>query len=212
MEAKVVFLARTTSPDLFLPVEIRKNRPVEPECKIYGYYLRYRQNGRRKVEPVLKDITTAHAAHRDRELNHTRVRMGLEPIHGPAALVHDFRQNSDGRVGIADAAAKYIHDLEDNVQTGDRARSTLQACKVAVDDFRDHCGATFIDEINGEVLQAHKLYLHRSIKKRARGKKANTVAKRFRYLSAFLGRQGLQIVKTRRPGSAGLMNWSDFPR
>ena len=56
----------------------------------------------------------------------------------------------------------------------------LQAYKVAVDDFRDHCGATFIDEINGEVLQAHKLYLHRSIKKRARGKKANTVAKRFR--------------------------------
>ena len=90
MEAKVVFVARTTSPDLFLPVEIRKNRPVEPERKIYGYYLRYRQNGRRKVEPVAKDSTTAYAAYRNCKLNHKRVRMGLEPIHGPAALVRDF--------------------------------------------------------------------------------------------------------------------------
>jgi integrase len=212
MEARVVFLARTKAPDLFLPVEVRKNRPIEPECEIYGYYLRYRQDGKRKVEPVGKDITVAYAAYRNRELNHTRVRMGLEPIHGAAALVHDFRENADKRVRIADAAAKYLRDLTDNVQTGDRARSTLQAYKVAVEDFRDHCGVTFMDQINAEVLQAHKLYLHRSIKKRVRGKKANTVAKRFRYLSAFLGRQGLQIVKTRRPGSSGLMNWSDFPR
>ena len=74
-----MFLARTKSPDLFLPVEVRKNRPIEPECEIYGYYLRYRQNGRRKVEPMGKDIAAAYAAYRNRELNHTRVRMGSSP-------------------------------------------------------------------------------------------------------------------------------------
>ena len=213
MESKVVFLVRTKSPDIYAPVEIRKGRPLPPEdVEIYGYYLRYRLNGKRRVEPVGKDLTAAFAAYQNRELNHARIRRGLEPIHDAAALVHDFRNNADKRVRIADAAAKYIHDLTNDVKTGDRARSTLRGYKLAVEDFRDNCGVTFLDEITGEILKAYKFYLHAAIRKRVRGKKSNTVAKRFRYLSAFLGRQGLQIAKPRnRPGN-GLMNWSDVPR
>jgi integrase len=213
MQAKVVFLVRSKDPDAFHPVEIRKGRPVPPgDVEIYGYYLRYRKNGRRIVESLGKDITAAFAAFQNRELNHTRIRMGLEPIHGPAALAYDFRAHSDGRIRIADAVEKYIQDLTNSVQMGERSDATLSSYKLAVEDFRDHCGVTFIDEITGDVLKRHKIYLHQSIKKRVRGKKSNTVAKRFRYLGAFLARHGVQIAKTRKSGSSGLMNWSDFPR
>jgi integrase len=213
MESRVVFLVRTKSPDIYTPVEIRKNRPVVPTgVEIYGYYLRYRLNGKRRVEPVGKDLTAAFAAYQNRELNHARVRMGLEPIAGAAALAHDFRENSDKRVRIADAAAKYIHDLTNDVKTGGRARSTLNGYKLAVENFRDNSGVSFVDEITGETLKSYKYYLHAALKKRVRGKKSNTVAKRFRYLSAFLSRQGLQIAKPRNRPGAGLMNWSDVPR
>lgn len=214
MRAKVVFLARLKANDTFVPVEIRRGRPVEPGAEIYGYYLRYRQDGKRRVEPVGKDLTAAFSAYQNRELNRTRINAGLIPIHGDAALVQDFKDHASGRVRISDAVAKYVQELTARVKTGEAARSTLRGYKNAVEGFRDSCGVTYLDEITGDVLRTHKLYLYENLEKRVRGKQVNTIAKIFRYLNAFFAKQGIQMVKSRnaRPGDAGLMNWSDVPR
>ena len=197
----------------FLPIEIKKGRPVPVEGAT-AYYLRYSDKNKRVVEPIGSNLDKAFVTFQNRELNFTRTKLGLAPIHGPVGLLEDFKTNATNRVRIADAVAKYIADLESSIQTGERSKGTWRAYKNATEDFRDHCDVEFMDEINGEVLRAHKLWLFQNIKKRVRGKKLNTVAKRFRFLSAFLTKNGIQMVKAknRRPGDRGLMDWSDVPR
>src|SRR5580704_6541239 len=100
MEAKVVFVARIRDKDKFgkfVPVTIVRGRPVPPEGKVAGFYLRYRVAGKRKVESVGKDITAAFAAYQNRELNHTRSKMGLAPIEVAAVSP----SNDNGRVRIS---------------------------------------------------------------------------------------------------------------
>lgn len=215
MRPKVVLLARVKDGNAypFLPVEIKRGRPIPVEGAT-GYYLRFTEHKKRKVEPVGVNLDLAFIAFQNRELNLTRKRLGLAPIHGPAGLVQDFKDHADNRVRISDAVKKYIEDLEASVETGEKSKATLRGYKNTVEDFEAHCGVEFLDEITGEVLRTHKLWLFQHIPKRVRGKKANTVAKRFRYLSAFLNKQGIQMVKANnaRRGDLGLMDRSDVPR
>jgi integrase len=84
----------------------------------------------------------------------------------------------------------------------------------AIEAFRDHQATNnirFMDEITGQVLKAYKLRLYETIKKKEHGKLQNTIANRFRYLSAFLSKHGINIMIS-RSGGDGLMDYSDFPR
>jgi integrase len=216
MKAKVVLVARV--PDRqgnypFVPVEIKKGRPVAVEGAT-AFYLRYSQDGKRRVEPVGSNLDIAFSTLQNRDLNLARTRAGLLPIHGPAGLVQDFRTNASDRRSIAAAVAKYMTDLNASVTTGEKSKATWRAYKNAVEDFRDHCGVEYLDEVTGEVLKKHKLWLFQNVRKRVRGKKHNTVAKRFRYLNAFFNAQGIQMVRAKVPrkGDEGLMAWGDLPR
>jgi integrase len=212
MRAKIVLLARVKGQDgryPFISVTLKKGRPVPVEGAT-AYYLRFSEHHKRKLVSVGVNLDKAFVAYQNRELNLTRTRMGLSPI----GLLEDVKQNASNRLRIADAVTKYIADLEASVTTGERSKGTWRGYKNAVDDFRDQCGVEFMDEITGEILKAHKLYLFENIKKRVRGKKSNTVAKRFRFLSAFLTKNGIQMTKAKNPkaGDNGLMDWSDVPR
>ena len=108
MRAKVVLVARV--PDgqgnyPFVPVPIRKGRPVAVEGAT-AFYLRYSQDRKRKVEPVGSNLDVAFSAFQNRDLNLARTRAGLLPIHGPAGLVQDFKENASDRRSIAAAVAK----------------------------------------------------------------------------------------------------------
>jgi integrase len=98
--------------------------------------------------------------------------------------------------------------------TGDKSKETLKAYKSAVEMFRDHSGVTYMNEITGDVLRAHKIWLFANLKKHTHGKKINTVANRFRYLSVFLAKNGIQMTKGRvlSPDDKGLLDRSDVPR
>jgi integrase len=160
------------------------------------------------------NLDVAFSAFLNRDLNHERIRQGLLPIQGEAGLVADFKANASNRQSIKVAVAKYLADLDGAVITSEKSKATRSAYKNAVEDFRDHCGIEYFDELTADVLKKHKLWLFENIHKRARGKKHNTVAKRFRYLNAFLNVQGIQMVKSKVPkkNDEGLMAWGDRPR
>jgi integrase len=221
MRAKVTLVARLSETRIskngkeyypFVPVIIRKGRP-QPVEGATSYALRYSESGKRKVEPVGTNLDVAFSAFQNRDLNHTRIRQGLLPIHD-AGVVSDLKESPEGRIRVSDSVAKYLIDLNASVKTGEKSPGTLRGYKNAVEDFRDQCGVEYLEEVTGEVLKAHKIWLFENIKKRVRGKKHNTVAKRFRYLGAFLNTQGIQMVKAKVPkkNDEGLMSWGDLPR
>jgi hypothetical protein len=61
LKAKVVLLARINDGKKypFLPVEIKKGRPAPVDGVVTGYYLCYRQNGKRTVRQVGKSLDAA---------------------------------------------------------------------------------------------------------------------------------------------------------
>jgi integrase len=216
MKAKVLLLARV--PDgqggyPFKTVSIKRGRPV-PVDDATAYYLRYSIGGRRIVKAVGADLDAAYVAFQNTELNHERIRQGLHPVEGPASLLDDFRRHVPDRIRIKDAVAQYVQRLEDSVKTGERTTATKAGYKLAVEDFSENCGVEFLDEITGDVLRRHKLWLFENIEKRVRGKLSNTVAKRFRYLNAFFNTQGITMLKSSVPrkGDEGLIARNEIPR
>jgi len=114
---------------------------------------------------------------------------------------------------VTDAVEKYIRDLDAAVVIGKRSKGTWRGYSNAVRDFQKHCveiGVNCLDEITGDVLRRHELYLYKTMQKRSRGKQSNTVAKRFRFLNTFFNKQGITIIKDQRNPN-GLINRSDVP-
>jgi len=203
---KVAFLARARNPDgeyPFVPVEIRKGRPVAVEGATY--YLRYSEHGKRIVEPVGPNIDQAYIRFQNRELNRTRAQMGLSPIKEDAV--------QSGTL-IADAVAKYVANLESSVAIGKKSKGTLGVYQTAVENFRDHCGVRSMHEITAEVLKEYERWLFENVERRSRGKRINTIANRFRFLTTFLLKNGIQLSKAKNPrqDDKGLLDWADVPR
>jgi integrase len=197
----------------FKSVSIKRGRPV-PVDNATAYYLRYSRGGKRIVQPVGVNLDAAYVAFQNTELNHARIHQGLHPVEGPAALLNDFKSNVPNRVRIADAVADYVRRLDDLVRTGERTSATRGGYRLAVEAFAENCGIEFLDEITGEVLRRHKLWLFENIQKSARGKLSNTVAKRFRYLNTFFNTQGIVMLKSSVPrkGDDGLIPRNEIPR
>ncbi len=222
MKAKVVLQACVKRPDggyQYPEVRIKAGRPVAPPCAVsdftISYRLRFIQDGRRKHVPLGYNLEKAFVDFRNFELNYARKQQGLAPIHGGAGLVEDFRANAPKgvRVRIADAVAKYIQGLDNAVAIGKRSKATWRGYSNAVLDLQKHCaeiGVNYLDEVTGDVLRRHELYLYKTMRKRVRGKQSNTVAKRFRFLNTFFNKQNIAMIKDRRnPG--GLIDRSDIP-
>jgi hypothetical protein len=69
-------------------------------------------------------------------------------------------------------------------------------------------------EITKEVLTQHETYLFKTVQRRKRGDRINTIANRFRFLSVFLAKNGIKISKAKNttPDDKGLLDWSDSRR
>jgi integrase len=202
---KVVLLARINDGDRypFVSVEIHKGRPVPIDGVVVGYYLRFTANGKRITRPIGKNLDAAFVTYQNEELQQTRRLMGLSSI-----------DTAINRTKISDAVRQYSEDLRVSVQIGDKSKRTYKSYVAILDYFQEHCGVTYLDEITGAVLRSYKIHLFDHIKKRPYGKTSNTVAARFRCLSAFFSRYGIKISRGRNVSSddKGLMEAPDFPR
>ena len=58
----------------FVPIDVNKGQ-AEPIEGGTSYYLRFTQNGKRKTEPVGKDLSAAIAKYQNRELDIARARV-----------------------------------------------------------------------------------------------------------------------------------------
>jgi integrase len=133
---------------------------------------------------------------------------------GLSTIAEFAPKDKSGRTRISHAVAVYLQDLADATKTGERSKGTERGYKNAVEDFRDHCGVEFMEQITADVLRRYKLYVFENIQKRVNGSKHNTVAKRFRFLNTFFNKWGIKMVKDRVPqkDDHGLMSYTDVPR
>jgi len=210
MRAKVVLLARVKRPTAkipypFVPVEIKKGRPVTVENTM-GYYLRYSQGGERVVQPVGANIEQAFVAYQNKEMAFARSRNGLLPI---ATL-----EPAQGRVSVADAVANFIAKMTSDVEKGRKTSGTLVSYRNAAESLRDYSGVTFMDEITAAVLLKHENWLRKHIVRRTGGYFENTLANRFRFLNVFLRANGIKMSKdaNARPDDPGLLDRKDVPK
>ncbi|MGH2507981.1 MAG: tyrosine-type recombinase/integrase, partial [Ktedonobacteraceae bacterium] len=198
-------------------VRIKAGRPIAPTSPVpdftVSYRLRYVEDGRRKHLSLGYSLDKAFIDFRNFELNYARKQQGLAPIHGGAALVQDFKEHTASRTRIDDTVVKYISDLDQSVAVGKRAKGTWRGYKNAVNDFQKYChqiGVQYLDEITGDVLRGHEVWLYKTMQRRVRGKQSNTVAKRFRFLNTFFNRFGITMIKDQRNPN-GLLNRRDVP-
>lgn len=209
MRSKVILLARVKQGDKypFVTVPIKRGHPA-PVDGATCYYLRFTENGRRRTKSAGPDLHRAFVEYQNRELAISRAERGLLPIDG---LPLDSKRPSNDRIRVAEAVLQYIANIEDAVRMGEKSKGTLRGYRNAVVDFRDNCGVEYLDQITGETLRRHKLWLCENMQKRIRGKQLNTVAKRFRFLNTFLTKFGIQMVRYKL-GDQGLLERSEVPQ
>src|ERR1700676_471568 len=115
MKAKVSLLARIndgTGAFPFVTVEITRRGiklPVEKNGKIYGdkdvlgFYVRYSDNGQRKIEKVGKDPVDALARYQAFERDHARIREGKLPLEPVSSIA----PNKPGNRSLAKCAQEF---------------------------------------------------------------------------------------------------------
>jgi len=221
MKASTVFLARI--PDgkgnfPFVPVEIKRDRPVEPEGAT-AYYARYsgvRKDGSRGrvVQPLGDNIETAYAAFLNVDLAQKQIRAGQTPtVYAEPAIPAE-------EVSLKDAIADYLKTSEDIGNDADTVGSKTRV----LDSFKQICAASGVFTINAlgdpktgrKVLLAYLAWMKDNLPttsvKGARSE--NTRYTRMRRLGAFLKQHGIKIKKDYRPAPTdpGLLTHAEFPK
>lgn len=218
MQPKTVFLARVNSGEGkfdFVPVEIKKGRPVAPE-NATSYYARYsgvRANGStgRIVTPLGSNLDEAYIAFLNLEVANKARRSGLEV--NPVIL-------PQGKSSLADAITEYLENsasIGNSENTQDGKKRTLEEFQqVAAENGVITIEAMKDPKIGRRVLLAYLAWMpkHLATQKVDSKRPENTYHKRMRLLSAFLKQQGIQMKKAANagPGDAGLLSHHEAPK
>jgi integrase len=217
MQPKVVLIARVKADEgkyVFAPVEIKRGRPVEPQDAT-TYYLRYSENGKRRVEPVGANLNAAFVEFQNRETQFTRQRAGLLPI--PELERTDDEESA---ASLANTIASY---LSDGKATG-WSKATISAYDLTLRNFLAVCEAESVhtveqlqDPAKGRAaLIAFLAWMRKNTQRRdIKGTSQDTTfAKRMTYLSAFLTTLNIKLRKGRnpRPDDPGLLRHTEVPK
>ena len=166
----------------------RRIQPKEPEKignYVTPYFLRYTENGQRKMESIGKNFVEAVTALRYRQDRH---------------MIQDAGGNVDAmpdpslREPIADAVAAWLQKLK----TLDKAKGTITAYTPAVNQFLAVCrsmGKTFMDQIDQRAVLAYMQWVRDTLPRRRRAGKLmdqnGTVRTRLRNISVFFLAHGI---------------------
>jgi integrase len=179
-------------------VEIRRQNPVPVE-NATSYFLRYVQDGRRKIVPLGRDLNAAFIAWRNHDADRERIASGK-------AAIHSEMTTAPERLTVADAAQIYLDDCADKLAKNKLRPGTVALYRKAVIDFRDSIQIRWMDEITDRVLLDHETWLYKNLPRRCVGKQENTIVNRFTFLNIFLLRNGVKMVKERSmQGDKGLL-------
>jgi len=167
---------RNESAYAFERVPVKNGRPVKPTTG-GSFYLRYSESGKRHCVPLGSEFDVAATALLNHEAKQGYVDRGL-----PVPV------SNEGRLSIADAAAKYNR----KIITTERAKRTARAYKVLTENFIESCSRTYIDEIGEAEILAFIDWLKANLRKNAVGEQSVTIRTRLRFLKAFLRSSGLE--------------------
>jgi len=197
MRSKIVLLARV--PDgrggfPFIKIETCKKgkltRPTPPK-NATAFYLRYSENGKRRVEAVGQNIDQAFTAFCNKEVQREYLKRGMDV---PAFAETD-------RLTIADAVKKFVAH---NAAKG-RAKSTQEAYQRTAEEFRDHCNRAFFQDVSADTILEYMAWTRATIATRASGDRDGMVVSRLQNLSALW-----KCVNGKR-GTFPLP-WADWPK
>lgn len=184
MKAKVTLFARVRNGEGgfgFDKVQVKRGRPVEPESAT-TYYLRYTENGKRRMEPVGAYLDEAYTALLNREVRMESIKRGLPVPTTPG------KTDSD-RTAIADAVEQFRKKLV----AQDRSRATLTAYTKTVESFRDTCGRRYFDEVGKHEILDYINWCREHLQRRKLGEQNRTLRNRLCYLSVFFNEFGQKM-------------------
>jgi len=184
MKAQASFLARV--PDgqgifPFIKVQVRKGQPV-PVPGASSYYLRYRENGARKMVALGNDLQTAFLGYANRQLGIQQKELGL-----PVPATRERRT-------VVSAQAQFIEEAE---RLG-KVQKTIKSYEKAINTLKLSCKKTHLDEIDKADIINHVSWLRNHLGKHRingslQGERNSTVANQLRYLRAFFLRFEIKL-------------------
>jgi len=230
MESKVSILARIPEGDSYRLVTVQKKRGsyIQPEDAI-SFYVRYTDalTRERVTEPAGKDFDGARVKALNTETAQNAARNGQQ-----ADTVTAITPTSE-RMTVAEAVRQYLKHIDDRIiawQRGAKKDGLSPNSKTTytktVKDFLAYCndkniffmpktdvaGTQESSEVSRKVLLDYKLHLYKTLKRRAGGQQSETIATRFRNLSAFLSFHKIRIVQSRRAcDNRGLLGPNEMP-
>jgi hypothetical protein len=159
----------------------REHVPVE---RTLGYYIRYTESGKRRLERVGTDATVALDAMRRKEAALKAQSLGI-------AVVEEAKPVAQQRVRLADAAAEYLAEVQKH-----KRPKTYDAYRHALKLFRQGCKVEYVDEIGRNCVMDFKAACQ------AEYDSMHTVKNLFAYVITFL----------KRYGKLGLVKQTDWPK
>jgi integrase len=189
---RVALLARVkvpqaTGPTLFKFESIvteRKGKPL-PDVQITAplnattFYLRFTENGKRTTQSVGVVLPDAITALRNKQLAREYVKHGQNV---PTTLT-----DAGGRKTVGDAVAEFVAEQK----ALDKSDATVYGYTRAVEQFRDSCRKTYLDEVNRADVVAHIQWLRDTLPSRKSGQRNGMVRTRLQFLSVFFLRNGI---------------------
>ncbi len=162
-----------------LPIERKSDGRFFELRDIIGFYARYPENGRRKVEPLGKDPVAAYAQFQQKEQDFSRIQNGLLPLNPP-----EPKPASKEDRDIRACAAEYKVNL---VTRGIRP-STISHYATAIDDFVALYTKTktSIDDIDRQDIMNYLVWMRTNLRRSKVGDPQHAYRNRIRHLSVFL--------------------------
>jgi len=155
-----------------IKVQYSRNGIPLKDSRTTGYYLRYRQDGKRHCDPVGGELIEAENKRKALEL---QLFVGVKPETVP--------QTQPGRVTIADAVSTYFANLE----AQGKDPKSIRTYRYAIDGFVASCQKTFVDEIEKQDVFNFLGWLRKQpVRKRKHGNPERTYFNKVSHVAIFL--------------------------
>jgi integrase len=192
MKAKVSLVARIndgTGAFPFVGVKVSRRGlklPVEKAGKTYGpesilgFYVRYTENGKRKIEKIGKDPVDALSRYQAIERDQARVREGKVPLDPVSSLP----TSKPGKRSLAACA----HEFESDLISTKRKPRSIESYMGSINCFIRSCSKPGIDDITRKDILNFLDWMEANLEKRNGGHSNNTYRNKLRDLKIFLKR------------------------
>jgi len=196
MKAKVSLLARIndgTQAFPFVTVEVSRRGiklPVEKDGKAYlqdsilGFYVRYTDNGKRKIEKIGKDdLVDVLARYQTIERDRSRVREGKLPLEQTSSLVQ--RPGNRTLTACAQEFEEYLTSIK-------RKPRAIESYMGSIRCFMKSCNK-LIDDITRKDILGFLDWMESNLQKRSGGHPNNTYRNKLRDVKIFLKHFGIEL-------------------